>query len=83
MPPVMPLLCAALLSSVAASTAVAADDFRISPTGGLYGGGYFTPEKNALYSGWTIVGRIGVQLAPVLDLEADFGWVQSDTSQFG
>ncbi len=79
----LPLLFAALLSTVASSTAFAADDFRVSPTGGLYGGGYFTPEKNALNSGWTIVGRFGLQLRPVLDVELDMGWVQSDTSQFG
>jgi outer membrane protein OmpA-like peptidoglycan-associated protein len=60
-----------------------ADDFRISPTGGLYGGGYFTPESNALNSGWTIVGRGGLQLTRALDVELDLGWVQSDTAQFG
>ncbi len=76
----LPLLCVALLST---TPAAAAEGFRISPTGGLVGGGYFTPEKNALNSGWTIVGRAGVQLRPVLDVEVDFGWVQSDTSQFG
>ena len=77
------LISACLLLAAASAPAHAADDFRISPTGGLYGGGYFTPEKNALNSGWTIVGRAGVQLLPFLDAEVDFGWVQSDTSQFG
>jgi len=77
------LLCSALLLAGASSSAVAAEDFRVSPTGGLYGGGYFTPEKNALNSGWTAVGRVGLQLAPFLDAEIDLGWVQSNTSQFG
>jgi outer membrane protein OmpA-like peptidoglycan-associated protein len=77
------LLSACLLLAAASAPAHAADDFRISSTGGLYGGGYFTPEKNALNSGWTIVGRARVQLLPFLDAEVDFGWVQSDTSQFG
>jgi outer membrane protein OmpA-like peptidoglycan-associated protein/opacity protein-like surface antigen len=76
-------LFTALLLTGFATSAQAAEDFRISPTGGLYGGGYFTPEKNALNSGWTVVGRVGLQLTPMLDAEIDLGWVQSDTNQFG
>jgi outer membrane protein OmpA-like peptidoglycan-associated protein len=74
---------AVLLSSGISTSAFAGDDFRISPTAGLYGGGYFTPETNALNSGWTIVGRAGLQLLPILDVEVDLGWVQSDTDQIG
>jgi outer membrane protein OmpA-like peptidoglycan-associated protein/opacity protein-like surface antigen len=77
------LLSACLLLAAVTAPAHAADDFRVSPTGGLYGGGYFTPEQNALNSGWTMVGRVGLQLLPVLDAEIDLGWVQSDTRQFG
>lgn len=55
--------------------------YAVSPTGGLYGGYYWTPEDNPLGGSGTVVGRLGLQMVPVFDLEIDVGFVQGRTRQ--
>lgn len=50
-----------------------------SPTGGFAGGVYLTPEPNPLQGGPEVVGRLGVRVVQPFDLEAELGWVDSET----
>ena len=74
----LPLLTAAVLS-LWASSALAGDDFFVSPTGGLVGGGYFVGKNSLLSSAPTFVGRLGLRFTPAIDAELDLGWAQSTT----
>ena len=53
----LPLLTAAVLS-LWASSALAGDDFFVSPTGGLVGGGYFVGKNSLIYTGSNVIGLI-------------------------
>lgn len=54
-----------------------------SPTGGAYGGLYVMGATQPMNTAPTAVGRVGLTLAPPVDLEADFGWAQSTTRAHG
>ena len=54
-----------------------------SPTGGLYGGYLGTSGDNPLVGGGTVVGRLGIAIVPVFDLEVEVGRVESHTADLG
>lgn len=54
-----------------------------SMTGGLYAGYLWTPEENPLEGGPVLVGRLGVAIVPVFDIEIEAGRVESKTRDLG
>ncbi len=54
-----------------------------SPTGGLYAGYLWTPESNPLVGAPIVVGRVGIAVVPVFDIEVDVGRLEGDTRDLG
>jgi outer membrane protein OmpA-like peptidoglycan-associated protein len=54
-----------------------------SPTGGLYAGYLWTPEENPLEGGPILVGRLGIAIVPVFDVEIEAGRMESKTRDLG
>lgn len=62
---------------------VSSRSFAVSPTGGLYGGVYVMGGSSPMNTAPTAVGRIGLNIVPNLDVEADGGWAQALTRAHG
>lgn len=54
---------------------------ELTPTAGLYGGYYLTPEANPIGSGGEIVGRLGLRVLDPLDIEVEVGRVDAFTRE--
>lgn len=53
------------------------------PTGGIAGGIVFTQEGNPLGRSLGVVGRLGVSIIPLFDIEAEVGRMEGDTRDLG